>query len=160
MIVILEGPDGSGKTTLAKWLQHRYDLVYHHEGPPPAGVSVIDHYLELLETARDFDVVFDRMALGERVYGPILRGEDRLGLHGWLTFSEHVRAVKARQLVCLPSPAACYQNWKTRKGELFADELKFFQSYAAFAYFAQAYSIPTWDYQRTEPHELMSLWET
>jgi MoxR-like ATPase len=67
MIVILEGPDGAGKTTLAEQLAKKYGLVYKHEGPPPPKVNVLEYYGQLLDEARGKNVVFDRLALGERV---------------------------------------------------------------------------------------------
>ena len=37
-VVVLEGPDGGGKTALANELV-RHGYTYHHEGPPPKNVD-------------------------------------------------------------------------------------------------------------------------
>jgi hypothetical protein len=123
MIVILEGPDGAGKTTLAEQLAKKYGLVYKHEGPPPPKVNVLEYYGQLLDEARGKNVVFDRLALGERVYGPVYRNLDRLGADGWLVFKRLIFASGALHIVCLPTFEICFSNWDARKaGEMIKDE--------------------------------------
>lgn len=78
MFIVLEGPDGVGKTTVANKL---HDLLAHgdvrrlHKGVPT------DH--PLIEYERDIEwyvpgagvhVICDRWHVGEAVYGPIIRG--------------------------------------------------------------------------------------
>lgn len=118
MIVIIEGPDGAGKTSLAKDLAIFYGLEYHHEGPPPLGCNVLLHYGAQLQRARERGgrgVVFDRFALGERVYGPILRGQDQLGDEGWRQIRRLITAAGAWEILCLPSYWTCYDNWYARR---------------------------------------------
>lgn len=122
MIVVLEGCDGSGKTTLARQLCERYDLKYHHEGPPPLNVSPLEHYGWILEAARwnikkghVRGVVFDRLALGERVYGSIYRNDDRLGADGWRVFKRLLAAADALHVVCDPGFNVCRENWGRRQ---------------------------------------------
>jgi energy-coupling factor transporter ATP-binding protein EcfA2 len=136
MIVILEGPDGSGKTTLAKTLQERYGLLYRHEGPPPEDVAPLTYYCDILEEHRHDNIVFDRFALGERVYGPILRHGDRIGELGWYTFVSYAQSLGVVQVVCLPPPDACHSVWASGRSEMLKSDREFFMSYAAFAYFA------------------------
>src|SRR5688500_988429 len=79
--VIIEGPDGAGKTTLAEHLVKHHGYRYHHEGKPEH-VDMLVRYAEVFleQTASGQPVVFDRLHLGELVYGNILRGKDRM--HG------------------------------------------------------------------------------
>ena len=125
-IVILEGPDGGGKTKLANHFI-RAGYAYHHEGPPPKRRSwdALAHYGGLLERARRarHDTVFDRFHLGETIYGPLTRGADRLGIVGLKLMNRLVRATGARLWLCLPSYDACLRNWR-RKIE-FADDLEY-----------------------------------
>lgn len=126
MIIILEGPDGAGKTTLADQLCTRYDLRYHHEGPPPSGIDALEYYGHILEGERELiaggakGIVFDRLALGERVYGPIYREHDRLGENGWRVFQRLINAANAVQVMCLPPYQTCYESWSSGRNEMIA----------------------------------------
>jgi hypothetical protein len=133
VIIILEGPDGAGKTTLARTLTERYKLLYWHEGPTPQDAEPLYYYGAALDSFRGKDVVIDRFALGERVYGPLLRGEDRLGDDGWRIFQRLARAVGAWQILCQPDFAVCEAAWKSDRRQLFRDENIFLASYNRFA---------------------------
>lgn len=82
MLIIVEGCDGVGKSTLAENLAARLGgAKVLHLGPPKR------HPLE--ETVLELDwyrpgdegehVIVDRFHLGEMIYGPIYRGESKLG---------------------------------------------------------------------------------
>ncbi|MEK6882544.1 MAG: hypothetical protein AABY22_23185, partial [Nanoarchaeota archaeon] len=87
-----------------------------HEGAPP-NVRALTHYGRLLHEARtDAGVVFDRFARGERVYGPLLRGNDNLGADGWRVFMRLVNAAGARQVLCLPPLGACLEAFAASGG--------------------------------------------
>lgn len=70
MIVIIEGPDGSGKTTLAKKVVELTGAEYIHAKKPVRHPLV--EYTAPLEPGKDY--VLDRWHVGEMVYGPIHRG--------------------------------------------------------------------------------------
>lgn len=96
MIVILEGPDGSGKTTAAQHaVQAGYAVVHH--GPPKPDEDVFRTYLEALLTCPP-NTVFDRLFHGERVYGPLLRGESQL-TRGQVAYLEQVAAGRGAVVV-------------------------------------------------------------
>ena len=136
MIVILEGPDGSGKTTLAHRLMATFGMMYAHEGPTPEFPEPDAYYCGELWSHRFDNIVFDRFALGERVYGPILRGQDRLGDRGWATLQGLISQFDVLQLVCLPPPNICLEHWTSRPHEEFIKKRDLFlHSYATFAYF-------------------------
>jgi hypothetical protein len=152
-VVILEGPDGAGKTTLANVLKDRFGYQYHHEGPPPPEVNPLIYYGQILYdyTHGDTPVVFDRLHAGELVYGPILRGKTTLTLEG-IKLMNRVRSAYAIHLVfCMPGRDVAYANWRKRKGELFTDSTKFFDVYAAYEKMIQnplfAHS-GVWDYTK------------
>lgn len=90
-VVAVEGPDCSGKSTFIERLNQALDL--HHQprvnlkfGPPdPIDRDPFEEYEHALD-AHDHTgtvVVCDRLSWGERIYGPLLRGHDRLGEAGW-----------------------------------------------------------------------------
>jgi len=79
--VILEGPDGSGKTTLAEAFV-KQGFSYAHCGPPER--NAFEHwYAEAY--ANQGPVVFDRLHVGSYVYGTVFRGADDMSrFERWL----------------------------------------------------------------------------
>ena len=91
-ILIFEGPDNIGKTTLLKDIQEIYKPTqmckYIHDGPPVcSGLAGHQEMLSKLEdtlkrlrhkkelhTEKPYLELWDRSALGECVYGPLFRG--------------------------------------------------------------------------------------
>lgn len=118
MIVILEGPDGSGKTTLARFLEKEHGFRYIHTGPPETD-KVLDAYGRTLYDAHKSGdlVVIDRLHVGERIYGPILRDQDKLGLRGEILIQRLISAYGAQLIFCLPPFFTALANWKARHGE-------------------------------------------
>lgn len=71
-IVIVEGCDNVGKTTVAKHLADELSYEYHHCGAPSDENSAMDEYFDLLN--RPNDIILDRSWIGDLVYAPTLRG--------------------------------------------------------------------------------------
>jgi hypothetical protein len=128
VILIIEGPDGAGKTTLARSLLAPVagGVDYHHEGPPPAGDhGLLPYYLDFVRRAFDQRMehrnpfVFDRLAMGEVVYGPLLRGRSRLSDAELGTFFRVTREMGAVHVLALPPFAVARANWeaRARRGE-------------------------------------------
>lgn len=80
MLVIIEGPDCAGKTTLAENMRRYTACKVLHRGPPEDDAFV--EYTADLQSyqpeAIGANVVCDRWHWGELVYGPMLRGESKL----------------------------------------------------------------------------------
>lgn len=85
-IIVLEGPDLAGKTTLAtEFASHGSHLKRVLKQGPPSG-DIITRYLKPIEELQvgepfgtDHDVlILDRWHVGELVYGPMLRGKSQL----------------------------------------------------------------------------------
>lgn len=114
-VIILEGPDGGGKTTLAKQLVEE-GFVYRHEGPPPPGVDLVAHYLNLLNESIEStqDYVHDRLWLGERIYGPICRGIDKIGLEGQNLFNRIHTSNSVLHVICLPTFEVALENYSNK----------------------------------------------
>lgn len=80
--IVLEGPDGGGKSTLAERLvsQAGYDLA--HCGPPEK--PAFEFYADALRE-HPGPTVFDRLHVGSYVYGRAFRGRDDMSMHErWL----------------------------------------------------------------------------
>lgn len=74
MIIILEGPDGSGKTTLAEKLQKQTGYQLLHRVQPKTEEDkqrMMDEYVQVLRTGKN--CILDRSWYSEMVYGPIMR---------------------------------------------------------------------------------------
>lgn len=63
MNIIIEGCDGTGKSTIAKHLCERFGLQYWHESHP----RTFDEYKQMLEYG---NFIFDRFCFGQFVYNP------------------------------------------------------------------------------------------
>lgn len=91
-LILLEGVDGSGKTSLARdivaELKKRYpnDKVdYLHAGP--LKTDAYEAYLEPLKDYRPnsgVHYVLDRWHAGERIYGPLYRGKSKVDDATWV----------------------------------------------------------------------------
>ena len=146
MRLILEGPDGAGKTTLA---QHfvRQGHTYHHEGPPRRP-DLLQHYANVLLSSQP-NTVFDRLYLGELVYGPVHRKADRLGADGARLMSRLTRAMGVHEIVCLPPFNVCLKNWAGRKNvEMIQQDHKFFQVYSWYEKLVTQLGLRTYDYTK------------
>lgn len=153
-VVVIDGPDGGGKSTLALRLQDEFGFSYRHEGPPPPDTDALLYYRSVLfdavlESLAGKGVVLDRFALGERVYGPLIRGKDTLGEAGWKAIRDDLDAIGAVRVLCLPAYEVCHRAWdrRARAGEeMIRAEERFRATYDAWAAFAD------------EPRQLLYDW--
>jgi len=166
-IVVLEGPDGSGKSRLAADIQKRLGYEVRHEGPPPAGEDPYRYYLrQVFDTALlTFTcpgVVLDRFALGDRVYGPVLRGEDRLGAENWRKIREGLDWLGALRVLCMPPLHVCLTAWRARARngqEMISHEDRFRATYDAWNRFYSDEGQVAYDWTRDSREALLSLIE-
>lgn len=75
-VIVLEGCDGAGKTTLATKLAHHHGYQHLHATRTPDGVDLAERYRTIL--AMPGRIVLDRCFISELVYGPLLHGRSRL----------------------------------------------------------------------------------
>lgn len=72
MLIVVEGPDKTGKTTLCKAIERELGFKYKHFSAPKG--SPADEYIDFLLDLKE-PTVCDRFHLGELVYGPMFRGK-------------------------------------------------------------------------------------
>lgn len=76
MIIILEGPDGGGKTTLAAQLSNQTGYPIVRRGYPKTNEEkqqMLQEYIDIIKKGKN--VIFDRSWYSEIVYGPIMRDD-------------------------------------------------------------------------------------
>lgn len=77
-VIVLEGCDGTGKTTLAGTFRDRHGCTVIHSGRTPDGIDLADRYRQILATPGK--LVLDRSFVSELVYGPLFHDWSRLAV--------------------------------------------------------------------------------
>ena len=77
-MIIVEGIDGVGKTTLVNFIVE-YGLEKHHFDYDAKNMDLYNKYMSILNST-NFNKVLDRSFISEMVYGPVLRGKSKLQL--------------------------------------------------------------------------------
>lgn len=111
-LIVIEGPDGAGKTTLAEMIVNKTHGVYLH------GTYTEDpyqHHLGLLKaavTALDAGetVVMDRHWISECIYGQVMRGGVGYGTCARM-FHRHLMFLGAQYVVACPPPDLVVENF-------------------------------------------------
>jgi hypothetical protein len=168
MITILEGPDCSGKTTLAK--MGYTDAEYIHLGPPPPQVhQPRDEYdpksfpawqqytTEIWKATAGnpnmLDFLYDRLMYGELIYGPILRPSATR--FNWVYCRMLERVLLGHQTVliaCQTDYDTCVNVWKEQKAvrhELVEKPAEFKRIYDAYTEVFKLSSLPVVSYDFT-----------
>ena len=150
-IVVLEGCDGGGKTTLAGWLRDMHGYTIVKTGPPEPGGDLTRTYIDALHDAmvRTGRTVFDRLHLGEAIYGPLLRGVDRIGIEGLAMIERDIALRNVRLIICAPPWDALVAGWASKEDVLKnVIQLK----YVYDAYLAHAARLGVAPYDWTAPN--------
>ncbi len=101
MIVILEGVDGGGKTTLADELRLSLGLSYVHVSNPEPGDDVFQHHFQPIKGVKD-DTIVDRLHWSDDVYGAVLRGGPGLSDQEFGFLDGYLASRGAITVLCAP----------------------------------------------------------
>lgn len=160
MIIILEGPDGGGKTTLAERLRqffgtHRMAHVMKHG--PYIGMSTEDlckTYFRSMTQALTYDdhVIMDRSWLSEPIYGTVYRnGANRVDLPRRRMLERVALSRGAVVVHCQPDLSLCVDTFKQRKGIEYLDNTEQLgEVYEAYETLSQHTCLPVvhYDYEK------------
>ena len=122
MIIVLEGPDGTGKSTLGYQLAKDLNAQYYHSGGPKTLKELEDKMSELeimAESSRYY--IVDRVPyISEMVYGYALRGSSLI------TASQHQRYKSLAKLYIFCKPSAKHNvqmslDFKAHKPKIHTD---------------------------------------
>jgi len=171
-LIIFEGPDGSGKTTLAKRYAELHAAHYvHFSNLPHLDKGLARVYVEaMLPALLGYqDVVFDRSWLSEVPYGATFRGgQDRLGTPTRRMLERLALRCGAVVVRCLPPFETCARNFNgRRKQEYLQHDEQLRQVYDLYKVEPTALPCVDWDYTthldegpdvaQTELHHVVSF---
>lgn len=120
-LVILEGPDGAGKSTLVEQLRKEYELsgefrtvrVVHH-GPYRGETKIAARYFTPMARCiveRDTALIMDRSWLSEPIYAKAMkRGGSRITFEEDRMLSRAALALDASLVICLPPLETVLEN--------------------------------------------------
>lgn len=115
MIIIIEGPDGSGKTTLAEKLhkQTKYPIV-HMSQPKTEDEKkrMLGEYLQMVRNGKN--MIFDRCWYSEMAYGPVLRGTSAISYPDMYMLEEPLAKAGALIIYATGPKAALWQRCQKR----------------------------------------------
>jgi hypothetical protein len=134
-IFVLEGPDGSGKTTLAKELQaNGFQYLKCGVPTPEQQCDLLRYYGGiLLNCLVAGDWVIDRLFVGELVYGPVMRGASSLEPEEEGVLIDLCQRFNIQHVFCMPPLETVVLNWNSRRAEEYVDqEKKLHEIYAGY----------------------------
>jgi hypothetical protein len=103
-LIIIEGCDLVGKTTLAKHIEKRFQASYKHVGLP---VPPRRHWDDVVDhLSNDFGAtVYDRLCLGSIVYGKLLHDEPNKYPVNEREFGQFLQVVQAENILLIMASA-------------------------------------------------------
>ena len=129
-IIILEGPDCSGKTTLANELMSKYrNHVYIHNAVCSDIEKLHQNAMSsAIQLSDDFVVIIDRLHLSEKIYGKIFR--NKVAYNTDLFDKKISKIIGVYKVLCLTDKETTLKLHKERKNiEMFEDISRVWDAY-------------------------------
>lgn len=120
MLIIVEGPDGAGKSTLIdKLLKSNPGSLYRHFSNPKTDDEAFGYWKIYVNAIKETDptkvTIFDRSWYSDRVYAPIFRGREEMdSLHVEMLENTAVMHGGAVVIYCTAPVSVLWQRCKKR----------------------------------------------
>lgn len=124
MIILLEGPEAAGKSTLAKLLEEQTGYPVVHMDKPKTDEEKQNMYMDYMNKIQSVDnVIFDRCWYSEMVYGPIMRDKSYIS-HSQMCNLESALVRKGAMIIhCTDNVALLWERCNER-GEDYVTDAK------------------------------------
>lgn len=117
-LILFEGPDCAGKTTLIESIKQEQD-EYIHNGLYPSQQAAIDAYMIQFDNfekrTTDYFTLMDRAHWSEEAYGRVIRDTHML-MGDWQMLEERLNEINALVVLCLPPMNHAVFRWSQRNG--------------------------------------------
>lgn len=129
-LVIVEGPDAGGKSTLCKTLEKQLSgvMIHNNEYRDADSDTLAKIFSSQFEYASTMvpvgvPVILDRSYFSELIYGPVFRGESRItGLQA-ITLGKYLSLLQPMVVVCRPPWEAVRRTFMNRPDEEMLDSI-------------------------------------
>jgi len=138
-IIIIEGSDASGKTTLAQRLANEYNGIIIHQTYRFKNKIPIFHAAILrkaLKLSKKQLVILDRLHISEYIYGKVFRNEKRWP---WMLnqFNRFCQKMNIPIILCIPESIEQGKKWfektKQERFEMFEDMSEILKEYIDYS---------------------------
>lgn len=126
-LLIVEGPDGVGKSTLVTAMSQRYGATVYHFGPPNAWMPVLPQLLGPVCSSWKQPTIFDRFHFGTEAYGVEFRGAPDMSREEWYALEDVVSCRPGIVLLMMPPREFALANLERKAASmnLTEDERKY-----------------------------------
>lgn len=154
-VIILEGPDGAGKSHLADKLQDEYRFAYIHNGlyPHHTRVELMQLYFDQIRKgSHGRSTVIDRSFVSEFVYGQVMRQFSRFTQNDVLDLRHQTEMHGVIQILCLPPVETVINNWRVKRQTYVGDYVDALDKIRAVyrTYTHVCSGMIVWDYTKGE----------
>ena len=122
MIIIIEGPDGSGKTTLAGILSRQTGFPVVHRTQPKSEeekAKMMDGYVDAIKKGKN--IIFDRCWYSEMAYGPIMRDKSVISYPEMYELEQLLTKRGALIIYCTDKPETLWYRCSKRGEDYMTD---------------------------------------